>query len=234
MADQLPTGDTLSSTLVRYRFYIPDDLWLKNAFYGEVLDAIESIAWIQEGAVTPDEAAYAMLQIWETIMPDWLQIGTIIPFAGSSSPDPSLLLCNGASLAIADYPQLYDVIGTTYGGTGGTHFNVPDLRGRTVIGTGTGSGLTPRSLGDSVGEELHTLTEAELASHTHTDTGHVHSVGNTLPGLALAPGEEPVLVPNPIPTVTGNAAANLTSTGGDEGHNTMQPSIALTYLIVAK
>lgn len=51
-------------------------------------------------------------------------------------------------------------------GTNGT----PDLRGRFVLGQGTGSGLTSRVLNDIGGEEAHLLTSSEIPSHTHTGT----------------------------------------------------------------
>ena len=232
--DQLPTGDTLSTNLVRYRFYIPDELWLKNAFYGEVLDAIANIAWVQEGTITVEEASYAMLQIWESIVPDWLQIGVIIPYAGSTPPDETLLPCDGRSLLRADYAELFGVIGTTYGAADATHFNIPDLMGRTVIGSGSGSGLTPRSNGDSGGEETHLLTSGEMPAHSHSDVGHAHTTGNSFTGLALAPGEEPVLIPNPIPAWTGSASANLSIRAAAARITICNRSFALTYLIVAK
>lgn len=59
--------------------------------------------------------------------------GTVLPFAGTAAPT-GWLLCYGQSLLRADYPNLFTAIGTTYGAADGTHFNVPDLRGRSPIG----------------------------------------------------------------------------------------------------
>jgi microcystin-dependent protein len=72
-----------------------------------------------------------------------------------------------------------------------------------------------------------------MPSHTHLDLGHTHLTGNSLPGLALAPGEEPVLVPNPIPGVTGTGNAAIQNTGGGGAHNNVQPTIALYAYILA-
>jgi microcystin-dependent protein len=55
-------------------------------------------------------------------------------------------------------------------GNGTTTFNVPDTRGRSSIGSGQGSGLTNRIPGQTGGEELHTMTLAELATHAHEYT----------------------------------------------------------------
>jgi microcystin-dependent protein len=83
-------------------------------------------------------------------------IGQITAFAGNFEPNGSLL-CDGRLLAIADYDALYAVIGTTYGGDGVDTFALPDLRGRTPVGTGSGV-----VLGQTFGSEGLTLTTANL------------------------------------------------------------------------
>jgi microcystin-dependent protein len=94
------------------------------------------------------------------------------------------LLANGDAISRTTYSSLFSAIGTTYGtGNGSTTFNLPDLRGRLPMGSGTGVGLnasgtgvtsgtamTARALGAWFGEETHLLTTAELASHTHANT----------------------------------------------------------------
>jgi len=160
-------------------------------------------------------------------------IGEIVCYAGSTSPTSDWLLCDGSSLLRVDYPSLFAVIGTMYGATDGTHFNLPDLQGRTIVGVGTGSGLSARSLGDSFGEETHTLITSETPSHSHVDTGHTHVEGIAVPALGAAIVGVPV--PSAIPGVgvTGDGSAALSATGGDGSHNNIQPSIALNYFIVA-
>ena len=61
-------------------------------------------------------------------------IGTVLSFAGQAAPH-GYLLCNGASYKVADYPDLYAVIGNTYGGDS-TNFNVPDYRETVLVGVG--------------------------------------------------------------------------------------------------
>jgi microcystin-dependent protein len=146
-------------------------------------------------------------------------IGEIIAYAGTTSPDTRWLVCDGSSLLRTDYPDLFDVIDVVYGSADSTHFNIPDLRGRAPIGSGSGTGLTPRTAGDSFGEETHVLTIGELAAHVH-DTGNSALLGTS------APPPFDALGPNPFPAVTG-------STGSDDPHNNMQPSLAINYLIVA-
>src|ERR1051326_5400960 len=72
-------------------------------------------------------------------------------------------LCNGQLLPINQNQALFSLLGTTYGGNGQTTFALPDLQGRTPIHWGNGF-----TLGESAGEEAHTLTTAELAAHSHT------------------------------------------------------------------
>jgi microcystin-dependent protein len=94
-------------------------------------------------------------------------IGEIGLFAGNFAPPGSAFL-DGQLLQIADNTALFSILGTTYGGDGRTTFGLPDLRGRTAIGNGQGPGLTSRVLGQILGVEDVTLTEAQMASHTHT------------------------------------------------------------------
>ena len=86
---------------------------------------------------------------------------------GFSRVPSGWVACDGALLPIAQYPKLYKLLDTVYGGDGKTTFGVPDLRGRVPIHQGEGHGLTARSMGQSGGEERHTLTTEEMPSHGH-------------------------------------------------------------------
>lgn len=120
--------------------------------------------------------------------------GTVSAFAGSSAPT-GYLLCDGTPVSRSTYAALWTALGTTsspYGqGDGSTTFNTPDLKGRTIIGVGTGTeltaalGVTPAGMAASV-----TLSAAQsgVPAHTHpinasatTDGAgaHTHSVGHT-------------------------------------------------------
>jgi microcystin-dependent protein len=86
------------------------------------------------------------------------------------------LICNGRSLNRNDYHELFEVIGTTYGSSSATTFNLPDCRGRVLGAIGQGTSLTNRSMGSAVGEEKHVMTISELVSHTHS--GNTDGSGN--------------------------------------------------------
>jgi len=62
-------------------------------------------------------------------------IGEIILATYNRTPQ-GFVPCDGSLLSIANYPYLYQLIGTTYGGDGKTNFAVPDLRGRVPLGAG--------------------------------------------------------------------------------------------------
>jgi len=114
--------------------------------------------------------------------------GAIMPYGASVAPT-GYLLCDSASYLRSDYAALFAVIGTAFGAADGTHFNVPDLRGRTIVGTGTGTGggissngqptggvaLIARALADYAGEETHQLLEGEVPSHNHSVTANTHT-----------------------------------------------------------
>lgn len=64
--------------------------------------------------------------------------GLVSPFAGSAVPT-GWLPCDGAAVNRTTYAALFAAVSTTWGaGDGSTTFNVPDFRGRTLAGDGTG------------------------------------------------------------------------------------------------
>lgn len=140
------------------------------------------------------------------------------------------LLCNGDSILKNIYLNLYNAIGYTYGGSG-NNFNVPDIRGRVSVGTGTGAGLSSRSLGNTGGAETHQLSVGEMPSHSHTSNatggsvGLITSTGNNTAstGLDNTSGE-----PDLFATLPG---LTINSAGSSNAHNNMQPFIVLNYLI---
>jgi len=231
------TPNTASGGLACRTLFFPDGIDWLAIVAGALLPLTYANSFEPFGTATPAGTAAAFRQMFDSFSFSQgvcRMIGEIIAFAGSTNPNPSQWLpCDGASLERTTYTDLFNVIGTTYGSVDGTHFNLPDMRGRTPVAAGSGSGLTPRAIGDVFGEETHTLTNAEAPSHIHTDTGHAHVEGNSTPTLiAIGAG---VPAPSAVPSIgsTASASANLTASGGDGSHNNVQPSLALNYFIVA-
>jgi len=130
------------------------------------------------------------------------------------------LALDGSAVSRTTYALLFAAIGTTFGvGDGSTTFNLPDSLGRGLIDSGSGSGLTARTLADSSGAETHQLTVGELAAHTHTQAATTDT-SNTPPYYPSigSRGTTPSLP-------TGLTA----STGSDTAHNNMQPYLVLNF-----
>lgn len=114
--------------------------------------------------------------------------GLIMQYSGdTSNPPKGWLVCDGSALSKEQYHCLYQVIGSTYAPETSIEFYLPDLRGRVIIGAGTGPGLTARALGVANGYEDIVLTSPQMPSHTHSGTtatngAHVHTVND--PGHA--------------------------------------------------
>ncbi|MGE5362716.1 MAG: phage tail protein [Bacteroidota bacterium] len=156
-------------------------------------------------------------------------VGEIKMVVFNYAPD-GWLLCDGRELPVNQYQALYSLIGTQYGGNGSTTFRLPDLRGRMPLGYGNGTGLTPRTMGAAGGEESHTLTAAEMPSHTHgmqisSATGTSDTPTNS---NYIAKNSEGVKQYSS--TASGYGPA-LSSAGSGTKHNTMPPFVTVNYII---
>lgn len=146
--------------------------------------------------------------------------GSVIGWAGPSAP-ADYLDCDGAAVNRVTFSRLFQAIGTAFGaGDGVTTFNVPDFRGRTIIGVGTGPGLTARALADLVGEETHQLTKTEMPVHQHSAQGGAAFVDTSA-------GTEYVAVAG----TKGTTVASTANAGSNQAHNNMQPSGAAFWII---
>jgi microcystin-dependent protein len=134
--------------------------------------------------------------------------------------------CNGQLLPINQNQALFSLLGTTYGGDGRVNFALPDLRSRVPIHMGSGF-----TLGEKGGEQAHTLSIAELPTHTHVLSGTSNA------GTALVPGGN-LLAKNanlgyhaPDNQLGAMAAGTVTNVGGSQAHLNQQPFLVLTFCI---
>lgn len=77
-------------------------------------------------------------------------IGEIRMFAGNFAPR-GYAFCDGQLLALSQNTALFSLLGTTFGGDGQTTFGLPDLRGRSPVHAGSGSGLPSVRPGERYG-----------------------------------------------------------------------------------
>lgn len=151
---------------------------------------------------------------------DNVPVGTIAPYGGSNDP-AYWLICDGRAISRTAYSELFSVIGTTYGtGDGSTTFNIPDLRGNIAIGASE-----DYELGDSGGEETHTLTVNEMPSHTHKTQGIAYQTQS--------------YSTNPLNYVLADLDNSyrtefMMPAGGGQAHNNMQPYVVTNYIVKAK
>ncbi|MBP7336174.1 phage tail protein [Niveispirillum sp.] len=166
---------------------------------------------------------------------DWF-VGEIRLFAGNYAPE-GWVLADGRALSIQQFPALYALLGTLYGGDGRTSFNVPDLRSRLPLGTGktTSNSAHTYILAEKGGVESVALTEANLPAHTHAlqatrdDADQVSPAGHY---LADTPDNLPTYIAY-IATATTRVLADqsITQAGGGQTHGNIMPCRSVTYII---
>jgi microcystin-dependent protein len=171
-------------------------------------------------------------------------VGEVRLFAGAYAPE-GWIKCDGSTLTITEYQALYALIGVTYGGDGVNNFKVPDFRGRTPLGAGSGAtNLSATTVGQIGGSETVTLTNAQIPAHTHafnvvstaaTDiTPSANPVTTTNKTLADVSPNFLYLDPTGITTLTTSTfaqAAIVTSSNAGAEHDNIQPSTGITYIM---
>lgn len=131
-----------------------------------------------------------------------LPAGCIMPFAGTSAPT-SWVACDGSAISRSTYATLFAAIGTTWGsGDGSTTFNVPDLRGMFLRGTGTNAtGSSSGAAGPSVGSYVADTFQGHY--HSVSDPGHSHTYVLISSGPTIAGGSG-------VNDTTGNTGTSTT------------------------
>jgi microcystin-dependent protein len=129
---------------------------------GEVTDAkLAASLNLSSKTLTLPNTSVTLAQLVTAVQQSLVPAGAVQPFAMNSAPT-GWLACNGDAVSRSTYSGLFSAISTTYGaGNGSTTFNLPDLRGYFVRGSGTNS--------DGTASGTFGAKQADaLKSHTHT------------------------------------------------------------------
>jgi len=136
-------------------------------------------------------------------------------------------LCNGQLLPINQNQALFSLLGTTYGGDGRVNFGLPNLQGNVPIHMGSG-----HTLGERGGQQAHTLSIAEVPTHTHFESATTAAATSGAPSnarlLATSAGANLYAGPSNLQAMAPNALANV---GGSQAHLNMQPFLVLNFSI---
>lgn len=154
-----------------------------------------------------------------------IPVGSIMIWATEDPPE-DWLICNGSEVSRQTYPDLFEILGESYGpGNGATTFNLPDYRGVFMRGRDAGSERDPdvgtrTDRGDgTTGDAVGTRQEDEFKSHNHTL--------NVASGSgSLGPGGSSMQSPGTGPAYN----INVTTVGGKE---TRPKNIYVNYVIKA-
>jgi microcystin-dependent protein len=163
-------------------------------------------------------------------------LGFTTLFAGNFAP-VDWALCDGTLLSVSQYPHLFAIIGTIYGGDGIKTFALPDLRGRAIAGAQGESW----PLGATGGNERLRLTPAMFPAHSHDVTVTIKSktastTNSATPENAVyATGSNQLYTYGDPDTYLGNYDAVITTSEAGNANNTpvkvLHPVLALNYII---
>jgi len=163
---------------------------------------------------------------------------------GDETAPTGWLICDGSSYLRSQYSDLFVVIGTKYGSVDGTHFNVPDLKGRVPVGKDL-SQAEFETLGEVGGFKTHTLSVNEMPVHTHIQNAHTHVQNAHNHACTIDPGTDSSPPGNfrsdsggaytkytQNATATNqNATATNQNTGSGSAHNNLQPYLVINFII---
>lgn len=152
-------------------------------------------------------------------------VGEIRMFAGDFAP-VGFLMCDGGLYPMDQYADLFNVIGTMYGGDGQTTFAVPDLRGRIPVHPGPSFGLA-----ESGGSESVVLLTGQLPAHTHDLRGFVGTATSDDPAGRVPATSVAGDLAYAYTTNTTLHPASIDVAGAAAPHTNMQPTLAFCYII---
>ncbi len=163
-------------------------------------------------------------------------IGQIFMYGFNWAPK-NYQTCSAQILSIAQNQALFSILGTTYGGNGVQTFALPDLRGRTYIGTGQGPGLSSYVLGEVLGSQAVTLQPSNMAPHNHQFNVNSTAATSGVPSPSVVLSQGPVIGGSAIPMYSTSAAngtmnaGELSTTSGGQALSILQPYLSVNFSI---
>lgn len=143
--------------------------------------------------------------------------------------------CDGSVQPISDYPTLFTLIGTTYGGDGESTFGLPDLRGQIPLHWGQGPGLSAYTPGEFGGSEHITLVPSQMPAHTHGFLATTAAASSGTPSasveLGALSGDTMYVTDLAGTTPAAMSASSTSATGGTQPHDNLMPTLTLQYCI---
>ncbi len=232
---------------------------------GAVLDGAIQTSDIATGAVDNDRLAVNAVTAEKMAPGAAFVTGMVMPYAGvidNQGQAPSgWLLCDGSEQDASTYASLKNLLQTTYGaytngsgGTGTTHFRLPDLRGKVIAALdnmGGGSANTidaitnatnADTLGGVLGVEEYTLSAAESGLPAHTVTSTLNATATSTTKLAFDSGAVQTVqgfqygtasnsTTVVTTTVSGTASGSVTAANASSPHPLLQPTMFMNYII---
>jgi microcystin-dependent protein len=144
--------------------------------------------------------------------------------------------CNGQTLSISQQSALFSLLGTNYGGNGVSTFQLPNMQNNAPMHWGSGVGLSPYIIGETVGQEGVSLLTSQIPMHNHAVTGAVAGVASQKTGVPSAsvwlgdssPGDAFTAASTPVATFS---TLGVSPSGSGGPHTNVQPILALNFLI---
>jgi microcystin-dependent protein len=225
------TPDEIPAERVCRYLKVPDGVPWEAAFRGALLLLAEAFNWEQQGTLTPQEVADEWADVFYRYVSDeeneecsssegayTLQIGDVF-YSANPNPPNRCLACDGSQVEQATYPDLYALIGDTFGEADEGYFRLPDMQGRSPLGIGPG-GEHMYTMGEQAGEYYHQLDITEMPRHYHDIGLYITSGGSVRHAQGVL-----------LTTFSANQASGYSGT--DQAHNTVHPVLCLAPYIVA-
>lgn len=181
-----------------------------------------------------------------------MPLGSIVLYPTAVPPNSKWLVCEGQSIPKASYPDLFNIIGYTFGGSG-IQFNLPDFQKKFIVGYDGGGSANYQVIGQGAGSNSVTLTgpQSGVSPHTHPATTnitinsggeHSHSqrAGDGLSGGGFDIGEYdqaswyPVDGPDGTHSHTGSATTTVLNSGyvdATEAHENRPEFIVFPFMM---